>query len=64
MTYKHIEQYAGWILADHTISFAGERPLTVIAKQLPGHVCACSKAYAIKLPRNLRKNLSCVVDDN
>jgi hypothetical protein len=64
MTYKHIEQYAGRILADHTISFASKRPLTVIAKQLPGHVEAWSKAYASKLQEKPRKNLACVVDDN
>jgi hypothetical protein len=63
LTYKHIEQYAGRILADHTISFASQRPLTVITKQLPGHVSALSKAYAIKLEEKSTKNLSCVVDD-
>jgi hypothetical protein len=64
LTYKHIEQYAGRIFADHTISFVSQRPLTVITKQLPGHVSALSNAYAIQLEESLGKNFSCVLDDN
>jgi hypothetical protein len=51
MTHKHIQQYTAWILADHMVSFARERPLTVIAKQLPGHVSTWSKAYAITIKK-------------
>jgi hypothetical protein len=51
MTHKHIEQYAARILADHTVSFARKRALTVVAKQFPGHVSPLSKAYAITIKK-------------
>jgi hypothetical protein len=39
MTHNHVEQYpACLIFADHTVSFARERPLTVIAKYFPAHL--------------------------
>jgi hypothetical protein len=57
MTHKHIQQYTAGILADHTVSFARERPLTVIAKQLPSHASTWSKAYAITAKKKLEQKL-------